>query len=49
MVFIKIIKSRRMKWARHVAHVGEKNNVHNIWLKSLKGTDRLKDRAYLGG
>jgi hypothetical protein len=25
---IRIIKSRRMKWAGHVAHVGEKRNIY---------------------
>jgi hypothetical protein len=26
----KIIKSRRMKWARHVARIGEKRNAHRL-------------------
>jgi PAS domain-containing protein len=28
---IRIIKSRRMRWARHVARMGEKRNVYRIW------------------
>jgi hypothetical protein len=27
---IRMIKSRRMRWARHVARMGEKQNVHSI-------------------
>jgi hypothetical protein len=27
---IRVIKSRRMRWAGHVAHMGEMRNVHNI-------------------
>jgi hypothetical protein len=28
---IRIIKSRRMKWAGHVARIGEKRNAHRYW------------------
>jgi hypothetical protein len=27
---IRVIKSRRMRWADHVAHMGEMRNVYNI-------------------
>jgi hypothetical protein len=27
---IRIIKSRRMRWARHVAQMGEKRNVYRL-------------------
>jgi hypothetical protein len=30
------IKSRRMKWVRHVAHMGEIKNAYRIWLENLK-------------
>jgi hypothetical protein len=29
---IRIIKSRRMRWARHVARMGEKRNVYRLLL-----------------
>jgi hypothetical protein len=25
-----MIKSRRMRWARHVAHMGERGNVYRV-------------------
>jgi hypothetical protein len=28
---IRIIKSRRMRWAGHVARMGEKRNVYSYW------------------
>jgi hypothetical protein len=37
---IKMIKSRRMRWAGHVAHMGEKRNATGFWWESLKETDR---------
>jgi hypothetical protein len=27
-----MIKSRRMRWAEHTAHVGEKRNAYRIWV-----------------
>jgi hypothetical protein len=27
---IRVIKSRRMRWAGHVTHIGEMRNVHSI-------------------
>jgi hypothetical protein len=27
---IQVIKSRRMGWVGHAAHIGELNNIHNI-------------------
>jgi hypothetical protein len=29
-IIIIIIKPRRMRWARHVARMGEKNNVYKL-------------------
>jgi hypothetical protein len=34
-----MIKSRRMKWARHVAPVGKKRNAYRILRESEKGRD----------
>jgi hypothetical protein len=28
---IRIIKSRRMKWAGHVARMGDKRNAYRLW------------------
>jgi len=30
MYVSRVIKSSRMRWAGHVAHVGEKSNMHRI-------------------
>jgi len=29
-IVIRVIKSRRMRWAEHVAHIGEMRNSYNI-------------------
>jgi hypothetical protein len=34
---IRIIKSRRMRWARHVARMGEKRNVYRLLVGKPKG------------
>jgi hypothetical protein len=34
---IRIIKSRRMRWAGHVARMGEKNNAYRILVGKTKG------------
>jgi hypothetical protein len=34
---IRIIKSRRMKWAGHVARMGEKGNVHRLLVGKPEG------------
>jgi hypothetical protein len=31
--FIRVIKSRRMKWARHVARMGEKKNTYRLFVE----------------
>jgi hypothetical protein len=36
---IRIIKSRRMRWAWHVARMGEKMNAYRIWWESRKERD----------
>jgi hypothetical protein len=33
---IRIIKSRRMRWAAHVARMGEKRNADRLWVGSQK-------------
>jgi hypothetical protein len=34
---IRLIKSRRMRWARHVAPMGEKRNVYRLLVGESKG------------
>jgi hypothetical protein len=34
---IRIIKSRRMRWAGHVARMGEKRNVHSLLVGKPEG------------
>jgi hypothetical protein len=41
---IRMIKSRRMRWAGHVAHMGDMRMRIKFWLESLKGRDYSEDR-----
>jgi hypothetical protein len=34
---VRMIKSRRMRWAGHVAHMGEIRNAYNILVGKLEG------------
>jgi hypothetical protein len=34
---IRIIKSRRMRWARHVARMGEKRNMYRLLVREPEG------------
>jgi hypothetical protein len=34
---IRIIKSMRMRWARHVARMGEKRNAYRLWVGKPEG------------
>jgi hypothetical protein len=34
---IRQIKSRRMRWAGHVAHMGEERNVYKVLLRKPEG------------
>jgi hypothetical protein len=46
---IRQIKSRRMRWAGHVARVGEGRNVYRgFWWESPKEKDHLKDQCVDG-
>jgi hypothetical protein len=42
-VIVRVIKSRRMRWAGHVAHMEEGRGVIGIWLGSPKGRDQWED------
>jgi hypothetical protein len=39
---IRIIKSRRMRWAGHVARMGEKRNAHRILVGKPEGKEATK-------
>ena len=39
----RVIKSRRMRWAGHVARTGERTGVYRIWWGNLKERDNLGD------
>ena len=38
-----VIKSRRMRWVEHVAHVGERRGVHRVLVWKLEGKFYLED------
>jgi hypothetical protein len=39
---IRIIKSRRLRWAGHVARMGEKRNVYRLFVGKPKGNRKLR-------
>jgi hypothetical protein len=40
---ITMIKSRRIRWARHVARMGEMKHKHKILFESLEGRNHSED------
>jgi len=34
---VRVIKSRRMRWAGHVAHIGEKRGVYRVLVRKPEG------------
>jgi hypothetical protein len=42
------IKSRRMRWAGHVARMGEGRNLYRVLVGKPEGKDRLKDQGVDG-
>jgi len=40
---VRVIKSRRMRWARHVARVGEGRGVYRVWWENLRERDHWGD------
>jgi hypothetical protein len=40
---IRMTKSRRMRWARYVAHIGEKRIAHRILVRKPKERDHEDD------
>jgi hypothetical protein len=45
---IRQVKSRRMRWAGHVARVGEEREVYKVFVESPKERDHLEDQG-VGG
>jgi hypothetical protein len=45
---IRVIKSRRMRWAGHVARMGEKRRANRILVGDLREGDHLGDRGVDG-
>jgi len=39
---IRVIKSRRMRWAKHVARLGEKEGTYRFWWGNLRERDHLE-------
>jgi hypothetical protein len=37
-----VIKSRRVRWVRHVARIGEESNTNRVLVGKLGGKDGLK-------
>ena len=40
---VRAIKSRRIRWAGHIACVGMRRGVHRVLVGSLRGKDYLED------
>jgi len=40
---VQVIKSRTMRLAWHVAHMGERRDVYRVWWGSLRERDHLGD------
>jgi hypothetical protein len=45
---IRKVKSRRMRWAGHVARMGEERNKYKFWWESPKERDHWEDQG-VGG
>jgi hypothetical protein len=43
-----MIKSRRMRWAGHVARMGERRGVHRVLVGTLRERDPWGDRGVDG-
>ena len=40
---VRVIKLRRMRWAGHVARMGERKGVYRFWWGNLRERDHLED------
>jgi hypothetical protein len=43
-IIIRVLKSRRMRWAEHVERIGEMI-AYKFWLEKLKGRDHSQDQG----
>jgi hypothetical protein len=41
---VRVIKSRRMSWAGHVARIDERRGVYRVLVRKPEGKDQLEDR-----
>jgi hypothetical protein len=39
----RVIKSRRIRWAGHVARMGERTGVYRVWWVNVRARDHLVD------
>jgi hypothetical protein len=46
---IRIIKSKRRRWAGHVARLGEKRNAHRIMVGKSEGKSPPREAQDVGG
>jgi hypothetical protein len=46
--FIRQIKSRKMRWARHMARMGEGRNMYRVLVGKLERKNHLKDQGVDG-
>jgi hypothetical protein len=45
---IRVIKSRRIRLAVHVARMGEVRIMYNFWSENMNGIDKLEDLGLNG-
>jgi hypothetical protein len=45
---IRVMKSRRMRWTGHAAHMGERRNAYKIFVGKPEGMRSLKDLGIRG-
>jgi len=43
---VRVVKSRRMRWAGHVAHMGERRGVHRVLVGKPEGRRPLERRRW---
>ena len=45
---VRVIKSRRIRWAEHIASMGESTGVYNVFVGKPGGRDQLEDPSIDG-
>jgi hypothetical protein len=45
----RVRKSRRMRWAGHVARMGYRRGVYRVWSGNLREKPTWETQAYMGG